>query len=114
METASDIFFIKVNISDEIIMELKNYPAKVLYIIARDPLKPSPPIAVIRKEVLSGITTMDNSAIMIPGVRLSNFETIEFIARISLSGEPLDRNGNYLDAKIISTIDDKDIVLNIK
>ena len=114
METASDVFFIKVNISDEIIMKLKNYPAKVLYIIARDPLKPSPPIAVIRKEVLSGITTMDNSAIMIPGVRLSNFETIEFIARISLSGEPLDRNGNYLDAKIISTIDDKDIVLNIK
>lgn len=113
-ELSDEAFFVEVNVSDEIILKLINYPNKILYVIARNPSKPSPPIAVIRKEVSSGMTTIDDSAIMIPGIKLSSFDRLEFIARISLSGGPLDRSGNYSDAKIISTIENKNIILNIK
>lgn len=110
----NDVFSIQLNISDEVLIELNNYPNKALYLIARDPLKPSPPIAAIRKQVSSGLNTIDSAAIMLPGLKFSNFEEIEIIARISLSGEPLDRAGDYMDSIIIKTIDNKLITLNIE
>ena len=110
----NDEFTVQLNISTKVLVELDNYPDKVLYLIARDPLKPSPPIAAIRKDVVSGINIIDSSAIMLPGLKFSNFEEIEIIARISLTGDPLDRDGDYMDSLVIKTTDTNLINLNIE
>ena len=51
---------------------------------------------------------------MLPGLKFSNFEEIEIIARISLTGDPLDRDGDYVDSLVIKTTDKNLINLNIE
>ncbi len=106
-------FVVEVNIDDKVISHLEEFADKVLYIIARDPLKPKPPIAVIRKNVMSVIAVIDNSNTMIPGTNLGQYERIEFVSRISLSGDPLDTSGNFFDSVIVNTLEKKDISLSI-
>ena len=106
-------FVVEVNIDDKVISHLEEFTDKVLYIIARDPLKPRPPIAVIRKNVMSVIAVIDNSNTMIPGTNLGQYERIEFVSRISLSGDPLDTSGNFFDSVIVNTLEKKDISLSI-
>tara|TARA_B100001094_G_C18187828_1_gene805070 strand:+ start:136 stop:1077 length:942 start_codon:yes stop_codon:yes gene_type:complete len=107
------IFSIKVNINSELLSTLINYPNKQLFIIARDPENPIPPIAVIRKQVESNIYRLDDTNAMIPGTKLSKYKQLEFIARISLSGDPLDRSQNLASSVIINTVNNN-IVLNIE
>ena len=109
----NDSFVVKVNIDDKVISHLEEFADKVLYIIARDPLKPRPPIAVIRKNVMSVIAVIDNSNTMIPGTNLGQYERIEFVSRISLSGDPLDTSGNLFDSVIVNTSEKKNISLSI-
>jgi len=106
-------FVVEVNIDDKVISHLEEFTDKVLYIIARDPLKPKPPIAVIRKNVMSVIAVIDNSNTMIPGTNLGQYERIEFVSRISLSGDPLDASGNLFDSVIVNTLEKKNISLSI-
>ncbi len=106
-------FVVEVNIDDKVISHLEEFTDKVLYIIARDPLKPKPPIAVIRKNVMSVIAVIDNSNTMIPGTNLGQYERIEFVSRISLSGDPLDTSGNLFDSVIVNTLGKKNISLSI-
>ena len=106
-------FVVEVNIDDKVISHLEEFTDKVLYIIARDPLKPKPPIAVIRKNVMSVIAVIDNSNTMIPGTNLGQYERIEFVSRISLSGDPLDTSGNLFDSVIVNTLEKKNISLSI-
>ena len=109
----NDSFVVEVNIDDKVISHLEEFADKVLYIIARDPLKPRPPIAVIRKNVMSVIAVIDNSNTMIPGTNLGQYERIEFVSRISLSGDPLDTSGNLFDSVIVNTLEKKNISLSI-
>ena len=109
----SDTFFIEVSIDDKLVTNLEEFSNKALYIIARDPLNPRPPIAVVRKDVMSLTTLIDNSNAMIPGTDLSQFKRIEFISRISLSGDPLDISGNLFDSVIVDTSETKNISLSI-
>jgi len=106
-------FVVEVNIDDKVISHLEEFTDKVLYIIARDPLKPKPPIAVIRKNVMSVIAVIDNSNTMIPGTNLGQYERIEFVSRISLTGDPLDISGNLFDSVVVNTSEKKNISLSI-
>ena len=106
-------FVVEVNIDDKVISHLEEFTDKVLYIIARDPLKPRPPIAVIRKNVMSVIAVIDNSNTMIPGTNLGQYKRIEFVSRISLTGDPLDISGNLFDSVVVNTSEKKNISLSI-
>tara|TARA_B100000959_G_scaffold280417_1_gene342215 strand:- start:18148 stop:19122 length:975 start_codon:yes stop_codon:yes gene_type:complete len=109
----NDAFVIQINIADKVISHLEGFSDKVLYIIARDPLRPRPPIAVVRKNVMSVTTVIDNSNTMIPGTNLGQYERIEFVSRISLSGDPLDISDNLFDSVIVNTSEKKNISLSI-
>ena len=56
---------------------------------------------------------IDNSNTMIPGTNLGQYERIEFVSRISLSGDPLDTSGNLFDSVIVNTLEKKNISLSI-
>ena len=68
-----------------------------VFVIARDPRQPVPPIAVQRRmlsELPASLTLSDRDA-MIPGRNLSAFAEVEIVARVSVSGEPTQQPGDW-------------------
>jgi len=63
----------------------------VLYIIARDPDAPAPPLGVVRvpRPVFPVTVRLDDSNSMLPARPVSGVNRVEVLARLSLSGEPL-------------------------
>jgi hypothetical protein len=106
-------FYINVDIDPLLIDELKNYSQKQLFLIIRDPLNPVPPLAVTRENVVSLSKYIGNADAMIRGVDLNQYEQLEFVARVSLSGDPLDRSNDISDSVIIDISDDKVISLQL-
>lgn len=80
-------------------------PDAVVYIIARDPARPSPPIAAARRLVseLPAQVTLSDADAMIPGRLLSAQDRLEVVARVSSSGEPTARPGDWYGQDIVST-----------
>lgn len=80
-------------------------PDATVFVIARDPAQPSPPIAVARRKAgeLPIEITMTDSDAMIPGRLLSGFETLEIIARVSASGQPMAQTGDWFASVVIET-----------
>ena len=72
-------------------------PDATVYIIARDPAQPSPPIAAVRRKAseLPMTVALGDADSMIPGRLLSSFENLEIVARASLSGQPLEQSGDW-------------------
>ena len=62
----------------------------IVFVIARDPAAPSPPIAVSRHTVseLPATISLTDAQSMVAGRDLSNFAEIELLARVSMSGGP--------------------------
>lgn len=82
-------------------------PASTVFIIARDPARPSPPIAAVRRraaELPSDITLTDSDA-MIPGRLISGFRQLEIVARASSSGQPIAQSGDWFGSGQIDTAD---------
>lgn len=75
-----------------------------VFIIARDPDQPSPPVAAVRRRAseLPATVTLGDADAMIPGRLPSNFERLEIIARASLSGEPVEQSGDWYGAQIVA------------
>lgn len=68
-----------------------------VFVIARDPQQPSPPIAVARRtlsELPARVTLSDRNA-MIPGRLLSGFDRFEVEVRASASGDPAAGPGDW-------------------
>ncbi len=86
-----------------------------VFVIARDPAQPSPPIAVTRRRLaeLPSVVELDDGDSMIPGRVLSGFPEIEIIARVSLSGEPTAQPGDWFGAEIVRPADRSDFELAI-
>jgi cytochrome c-type biogenesis protein CcmH len=75
----------------------------VVFVIARDPAQPSPPIAVIRRRLaeLPMTVALDDSNSMVQGRSLSGFEQFELIARVSLSGQPSQQSGDWFGSRLV-------------
>ncbi len=75
-----------------------------VFIIARDPDQPSPPIAAVRRQVseLPAAVPIGDSDAMIPGRVPSGFAQLEIIARISISGQPVAQPGDWFGSLTIS------------
>ena len=82
-------------------------PDATVYIIARDPAQPSPPIAAVRRKVseLPLTVPLGDADSMIPGRLLSSFENLEIVARASLSGQPLAQSGDWYGRQTITNGD---------
>jgi cytochrome c-type biogenesis protein CcmH len=87
---------------------LSNLPGEaVVFIIARDPAQPSPPIAVARRmlsELPTDVSLGDRES-MIPGRMLSAFAEFELVARVSRSGSPAEQSGDWFGSVIVKPAD---------
>ena len=78
-------------------------PDSTVFIIAKDPTNPSPPIAVIKRRVIElplAITLSDSDS-MIPGRVLSGFSEFVIVARVSMSGQPIAQPGDWYGEEIV-------------
>ena len=68
-----------------------------VFVIARDPAQPSPPIAVtpLRVSELPTTVKLSDKNSMVAGRLLSAFSEIEIVARVSLSGGPSAKPGDW-------------------
>jgi cytochrome c-type biogenesis protein CcmH len=82
-----------------------NLPDTTVFIIARDPNQPSPPVAAVRRRLseLPAAVALSDADAMIPGRVPSGFAKLEIIARISLSGQPIAQSGDWYGEQIIDT-----------
>lgn len=86
-----------------------------VFVIARDPAQPMPPIAVTRRQLaeLPIAVELSDRESMVPGRDLSGFAEIELIARVSLSGQPMAQPGDWFGTIIVKPADVNDVALPI-
>jgi len=86
-----------------------------VFIIARDPAQPSPPIAVTRRLLseLPDVVGLGDRDSMIPGRTLSGFTELELIARVSLSGQPVAQSGDWFGSQIVKPAENNNVTLSI-
>jgi cytochrome c-type biogenesis protein CcmH len=86
-----------------------------IFIIARDPAQPSPPIAVTRRLLseLPFAVELGDKESMIPGRNLSGFTEFEMIARASVSGSPAAQTGDWFGSIIVRPADSRQVALSI-
>ncbi|MBT8084249.1 MAG: tetratricopeptide repeat protein [Woeseia sp.] len=75
-----------------------------VFVIARDPAQPSPPIAVTRRKLteLPATITLTDADAMIPGRTLGQFAALEVLVRASKTGEPLPQAGDWFGSAQIA------------
>jgi cytochrome c-type biogenesis protein CcmH len=86
-----------------------------VFIIARDPAQPSPPIAVTRRllsELPFAVELGDRES-MVPGRNLSSFAEFELIARVSVSAEPTAKTGDWFGSMLVRPAEGKQVTLSI-
>lgn len=90
-------------------------PGATVFIIARDPAQPAPPIAVTRTMAseLPARVTLSDADSMIPSRILSNFQHLEVIVRVSASGQPMAQSGDWFGSQIIDTTRITDLEITI-
>lgn len=72
-------------------------PTASVFIIARDPAQPSPPIAVVRRQAgeLPLVVALGDANAMVPGRVPSAYEELEVIVRVSGTGQPIAQSGDW-------------------
>jgi len=104
-EGEAAIVSINLTMSDAALSEL---PADAtVFVIARDPAQPSPPIAVSRRRLseLPMTVTLGDSDAMVAGRPLSVFSKFEVVARVSVSGAPMAQSGDWSGSLLVDTSD---------
>jgi len=99
---ADSIVSLNLSLSEEAAAAL---PANArVYVIARDPKQPSPPIAVAPHQLAQLPLRVDlgDSNSMVAGRPLSGFAELEIVARVSLSGSPAAQSGDWSGSLIVS------------
>ncbi len=86
-----------------------------VFIIARDPSAPSPPIAVTRRLLsqLPTVVSLTDAESMVAGRNLSAFAEIELLARVSLSGGPAAQSGDWFGSLLVRPAENNSVSLTI-
>lgn len=84
----------KVSLSPALLSQVA--PTDIVFILARAAEGPKMPLAVLRKQVkdLPMEFTLDDSMAMQPQLKLSGFEQVVVVARVSKSGTPMGQTGD--------------------
>jgi len=113
VEALSEALSVSISVADEVANTVA--ADTTVFVIVRDPAQPSPPIAVVRRQLVEFPTQVvfsDRDA-MIPGRPLSAFANIEIVARVSLSGEPAAQAGDWFGSIVVDRRDADTIELAI-
>jgi cytochrome c-type biogenesis protein CcmH len=86
-----------------------------VFVIARDPAAPTPPIAVSRLALaeLPTVVSLTDANSMVAGRNLSMFPEIELLARVSLSGGPAAASGDWYGSMIVRPAESRSVSLTI-
>lgn len=86
-----------------------------VFVIARDPAQPSPPIAVVRRRLseLPADIALGDGQSMVAGRELSAFQEFELVARVSLSGGPGATSGDWFGSLIVKPAESDSVSLTI-
>lgn len=91
-------------------------PDDTLYIFARAVDGPPMPLAVVKKTVkdLPVTVKLDDSSAMMPEMKLSNFDEVNVIARVSRSGQPQEQSGDLFGrVDSVRTREERDLTIKI-
>ena len=104
---------VRVTLGESAISEVQ--ADSTVFIIARDPAQPSPPIAALRRRAdeLPAYVAIGDSDAMVPGRLPSGFAQLEIIARVSMSGQPVAQSGDWFGQQTISTTESNEIAISI-
>ena len=89
---------IDVNVSINKAIETKVSPSDTVFIYAKALTGLPMPLAIVRKKVsdLPISVTLNDAMAMMPAMKLSNFEQVKVMARISKSGTAMQQKGDYI------------------
>ena len=95
-ETAAPAIQVSVALAET--LQGQTRPDDTLFVYARAPAGPRMPLAIVRLKAADLPTTviLDDSSAMMPNMRLSAFEEVVVMARISRSGDAMTRSGDLL------------------
>ena len=115
-ESVAGLISVNLSISDAALSDL---PADAtVYVIARDPAQPSPPIAVAPRRLseLPMVVSLSDRDAMGAGRPLSGFSELEIIARVSVSGIPMAQSGDWSGSLLVNADDTQavDLVIDQK
>ncbi len=90
-------------------------PQATVFVIARDPDQPLPPIAVVRRVLsdLPATVTLGDDDSMMPGRSLSLFDEFELLARVSVSGQVVRQTGDWFGTVIVRPSEAETVQLTI-
>ena len=102
-----------ISLSDEAMANITQNAS--VFIIARDPAAPSPPIAVARRMLtdLPAVVSLTDAQSMVAGRNLSAFAEIELLARVSLSGGPAAKSGDWFGSMLVRPAENDSVTLTI-
>jgi cytochrome c-type biogenesis protein CcmH len=111
--TGNAVVTVRVTLGESAISEVQ--ADSTVFIIARDPAQPSPPIAAVRRRAdeLPAYVAIGDSDAMVPGRVPSGFAQLEIIARVSMSGQPIAQSGDWFGQQTISTAESNEIAISI-
>ena len=103
----------QVSLSDEAMAAMTG--DTFVFIIARDPAAPSPPIAVSRRRLseLPTVVSLSDAESMVAGRELSSFAEVELLARVSLSGGPGAASGDWFGSMLVRPAETRSVSLTI-
>lgn len=105
---------VSVEIQPDIVAEVQ--PDDVVFIFAQAAQGPPVPLAVIKKQVkdLPATFELDDSLAMVPNMKISAFNEVRVVARISRSGTAQQGSGDYFgQTGLIRTSDEQEVKLTI-
>jgi cytochrome c-type biogenesis protein CcmH len=111
---AGPVVSVAISVASEVSESLP--AAASVFIIARDPAQPSPPIAVTRRQLseLPAVVSLGDSESMIPGRNLSGFDEFEVVVRVSVSGQPIAQSGDWFAAAIVKPAESNEVSLLVE
>lgn len=106
---------IRVKVSIDPSLAAKAVPGTAVFIAAREPGIPGPPLAVFRTtaEQLPTTVTLSDANAMIEGRNLSSVADVEVIARVAFGGTARTESGDLLGTAIQAQTDNGELVINI-
>ena len=108
-----DVVTVRVSLGESAVSAVQ--PDSTVFIIARDPAQPSPPIAAVRRRAaeLPAYVPIGDADAMIPGRVPSGFAQLEIVARVSMSGQPIAQSGDWFGQQTISTSEANEVSIII-
>jgi len=91
---------VNVSVADELVDRIE--PGAVLFLVAREPDRPGPPLAAVRHDAsgLPATLKISDSDAMLPGRSLSSLPQVQLIVRITSSGDPVAQPGDLFGEMI--------------